>query len=57
MSRRNHSINMKVCTCSKCSNKAHTIPGTTHRRCPGQLEQAIVPKHEGIEPAKRGTWG
>jgi hypothetical protein len=55
--RRNHKPNMKPSTCNKCLNQAHAVPGTVHRRCPGQPDQPIRPKHQGIEPASgRGRW-
>ncbi len=56
MAKRNHSPNMKDVTCNKCLHTAKAVPGKVHRRCPGQPEQPIRPKHQGIEPAQRGRW-
>lgn len=57
MAKRNHSPNVKVCTCNKCGVEAHSVPGKVHRRCGGQEGAEIRPKHKGIEPANRGRWG
>lgn len=54
--RRNHKPNMKTCTCNKCLNTAHAVPGKAHRRCPGQADQPIRAKHQGIEGVARGRW-
>lgn len=56
MAKRNHSPSMKSVTCNKCLHTAVAVPGKTHRRCPGQPEQPLRPKHQGIEPAQRGRW-
>lgn len=57
MSKRNHSAGTKSCTCNKCLITCNsTVSGTVHRRCPGQPEQPLRPKHQGIEPAQRGRW-
>lgn len=56
MARRNHSTGTKSCTCNKCLATAVAPAGTTHRRCPGQPEQPLRPKGQGIEPAQRGKW-
>ncbi len=56
MAKRNHSPNMKSVTCNKCLHTAVAVPGKVHRRCPGQAEQPLRPKHQGIEPAQRGRW-
>jgi hypothetical protein len=56
MSTRNHSPNMKLVTCNKCLHTAVSVPGTAHRRCPGQPEQPIRPKHQGIDAQLRGRW-
>jgi hypothetical protein len=55
-SRRNHSPNSKPVTCNKCLISTVGTPGKVHRRCSGQPEQPIRPKHQGIEPAQRGRW-
>lgn len=54
--RRNHNPNMKQVTCNKCLHTAVAVPGKQHRRCPGQPEQPIRPKHQGIEGHARGRW-
>ncbi len=55
--RRNHNPNMKPVTCNKCLHTAVSVPGKTHRRCPGQPEQPLRPKHQGLDPASgRGRW-
>lgn len=41
-------INVK---CDKCDAKAHSIPGSKHRRCGGKA------KHEPAPREVRGTWG
>lgn len=56
MARRNHSPGTKPVTCNKCLHTAVAPAGKTHRRCPGQPEQPLRPKHQGIEPAQRGQW-
>ncbi len=57
MSTKNHNPNMKPCTCNKCLATALSISGKTHRRCPGQAEAPLRPKHDGIQPASgRGRW-
>lgn len=56
MARRNHSSPNKTATCNKCLHTANSVPGTVHRRCPGQPEQPLRPKSQGIEPAQRGRW-
>lgn len=57
MARRNHSTGTKDVTCNKCLHTAKSgVGGKAHRRCPGQPEQPLRPKHQGIEPAQRGRW-
>lgn len=56
MAKRNHSPSMKQVTCNKCLHSTISVPGKVHRRCPGQPEQPLRPKHQGIEPAQRGRW-
>lgn len=56
MARRNHSTGTKSCTCNKCLHTAVAPAGKVHRRCPGQPEQPLRPKSQGIEPAQRGRW-
>lgn len=56
MARRTQSSPNKNLTCNKCLHTANSIPGTVHRRCPGQPEQPLRPKSQGIEPAQRGRW-
>jgi hypothetical protein len=47
----------KTCTCNKCLLEAHSIPGTTHRRCSGNAENNTPrPKGENIPGANRGRW-
>lgn len=50
------STGAKTCTCNKCLIEAHSIPGTTHRRCPGQPEQPLRGKGQNIPSANRGRW-
>jgi hypothetical protein len=56
MARRNHSAGTKSATCSKCLHTAVSVVGKVHRRCPGQPDQPLRPKSQGIEPAQRGKW-
>jgi hypothetical protein len=56
MARRNHSTGTKSATCNKCLHTAVSVAGKVHRRCPGQPEQPLRPKGQGIEPAQRGRW-
>ena len=56
MARRNQSTGSKPVTCNKCLRTGVSIPGKTHRRCPGQPEAPLRPRSEGIEPAMRGRW-
>ena len=47
----------KKCTCNKCLLEAHSIPGTTHRRCSGNSENNTPrAKSNGIPGAERGQW-
>lgn len=56
MAKKTHNSGAKTTTCNKCLHQAHSIPGTVHRRCPGQPDQPLRPKHEGIEGSQRGRW-
>lgn len=57
MSNKSHSPGHTQTICSKCGTEAHSKKGTTHRRCGGNPESPLRPKHEGILPAAgRGTW-
>ena len=56
MAKKNHSSGAKTTTCNKCLHQAHAIAGTVHRRCPGQPDQPLRPKHQGIEGPQRGRW-
>lgn len=56
-SKRNHAPNSKDVICDKCGATAKSAPGKRHRRCPGQMEAGLRPKHEGIAPKDRGRWG
>lgn len=47
---------MKKCVCSACLIEEHSIPGTTHRRCPGQADQPLRKKGDYIAVVSRGTW-
>lgn len=55
MSNRNHRPNTKPCKCNKCGTEAVSVPGTPHRRCPGQEGQPIRQKHQRL-PESRGRW-
>lgn len=57
MSKKNTNAGAKEATCDKCGTKAHSIPGTQHRRCSGQMDQAPRAKHENIAGNLRGRWG
>lgn len=54
--KRNHNPGAKTCTCSKCNTEAHSIPGKTHRRCPGQPDQPLRTAGNYIVAADRGKW-
>lgn len=53
---KNHTPSTKTVTCNKCLIQAHSVSGKVHRRCPGQPDQPLRPKHQGIEPNQRGRW-
>lgn len=57
MSNKNHSSGAKRCKCDKCEVEAHSIPGTTHRRCVGSPNEGTIrPRHDKLPGASRGTW-
>lgn len=56
MAKKNHTPSFKTVTCNKCLQQAQSCPGKVHRRCPGQPDAPLRPKHQGIEPAQRGRW-
>jgi hypothetical protein len=57
MAKHNQSTGTKSVTCNKCLlTERSGVAGKVHRRCPGQPEQPIRPKSQGIEPAQRGRW-
>ena len=50
-------MNTANCVCDKCGAKAHSIPGSAHRRCSGNPENSKpVEKHCNIPAAHRGEW-
>lgn len=48
--------NASECTCSKCERKTYSQNGKLHRRCGGAKDAPLRPKHDLLEPGKRGTW-
>jgi len=50
------SVGMKDSTCSKCLIQAHSVPGTHHRRCPGQPDQPLRGRGENLPSESRGRW-
>lgn len=56
--KRNHNAGHCLCICALCAHRAHSKPGTQHRRCGGSLDAALRARHELLAPARksRGKW-
>ena len=50
------SIVTRDCTCTECETRAHSIPDTKHRRCPGKPGLELRPKHDKLPYKERGRW-
>ncbi len=46
----------KDCMCTTCGATAHSIPGKSHRRCPGAEGQTPKAKHQSVPGNQRGKW-
>jgi hypothetical protein len=56
MGKKTQSNPARKCVCKVCKITAQSIPQTTHRRCPGQIDLPIRGKNDRIQSALRGTW-
>ena len=57
MAKKSRNTGAKKCMCNKCGLEAHSIPGTAHRRCSGNLENNTPRAKSNYIPAvERGKW-
>lgn len=57
MSKTGNPMVVRKCTCDKCGIEAHTVPETTHRRCPGSSENKdLRDKSNKLPSNERGKW-